>query len=473
MVRVRFAPSPTGYLHVGGLRTALFNYLYTRSQGGKFILRIEDTDRSRYVEGALENLLKIFSWLGLEFDEGPHLGGDYAPYIQSQRLQIYRRYAEQLLSEGSAYRCFCSPERLEEVRRVQQSSGKPPMYDRKCRAMPSPSSDARAEKEPFVIRLKMPLEVEIRFQDGIRGTIKFEAEGIDDQVLIKSDGYPTYHLANVVDDHLMEITDVIRGEEWLPSTPKHIQIYSYLGWQAPKFHHLPLLLNPDRSKLSKRQGDVAVEDYRALGYLPEALINYTALLGWHPADEREFFTLTDLVKEFSLERVTKAGGVFDPDKLNWVNRLHLNTLSDDDFLLRGKEFIPSGFDFATETGKKVLHSIREGLERYSDLQQKFELFAGEWERVESKEASDWLESENSQRLFITILDFQSEITYWNPEIFKDLMKKAGSITGLKGPELWMPVRVALTGKIHGPELVLIAEALGKDKFFNLIRKVYK
>jgi nondiscriminating glutamyl-tRNA synthetase len=216
-----------------------------------------------------------------------------------------------------------------------------------------------------------------------------------------------------------------------------------------------------------------VEDYRALGYLPEALINYTALLGWHPADEREFFTLTDLVKEFSLERVTKAGGVFDPDKLNWVNRLHLNTLSDDDFLLRGKEFIPSGFDFATETGKKVLHSIREGLERYSDLQQKFELFAGEWERVESKEASDWLESENSQRLFITILDFQSEITYWNPEIFKDLMKKAGSITGLKGPELWMPVRVALTGKIHGPELVLIAEALGKDKFFNLIRKVYK
>ena len=289
-VRVRFAPSPTGFLHVGGLRTALFNYLFARNSGGKFILRIEDTDRARYVEGAVDNLITTLRWAGLDYDEGPVVGGDFGPYVQSERLAIYKKHVDVLLEKRVAYRCFCTPERLDAMRKEQEKKKLQPKYDRTCLSLSENEIEANLSAgKPYVVRLKVPDNVTIKFSDIIRGDVEFASERVDDQVLLKSDGYPTYHLANVVDDHLMNISHVIRGEEWLSSTPKHVLLYEAFGWELPKFAHLPLLLNPDRSKLSKRQGDVAVEDYRDKGYLKEALVNFVALLGWNPGDDMSIF----------------------------------------------------------------------------------------------------------------------------------------------------------------------------------------
>ncbi|MBI4231980.1 glutamate--tRNA ligase, partial [Candidatus Peregrinibacteria bacterium] len=325
MIKTRFAPSPTGYLHVGGLRTALYSYLFARKNKGKFILRIEDTDQERYVEGALENLMKTLHWAGLEYDEGPMPDGSekggHGPYIQSKRSEIYREQVQKLLDSGHAYRCFCSKERLDEMRERQKSNKEATMYDRKCLDLPESEIQKNLEAGiPFVIRQKVPYEL-IKFKDLIRGNVQFHGKTIDDQILVKSDGFPTYHLANVVDDHLMEITHVIRGEEWLPSTPKHIALYLAFGWQAPEFAHLPLLLNEDRSKLSKRQGHVAVEEYIKAGYTKEAVLNFVAFLGWNPGagEEKEIYTLTELVEAFSLEKVHKAGAIFNLEKLDWFN----------------------------------------------------------------------------------------------------------------------------------------------------------
>ncbi len=324
-VRVRFAPSPTGYLHIGGLRTALYNYLFAKNNNGKFILRIEDTDRNRYVEGAVENLISTLNWIGLKYDEGPDAKGEFGPYMQSQRLDIYKKYANDLLENGKAYCCFCTPERLQELREEQQRQKLPQAkYDKHCLNLTKDEIKEKLESGiPHVIRLNVPADQKVTFDDVIRERVEFDTSNIDDQVLIKSDGFPTYHLANVVDDHLMKITHVIRGEEWLSSTPKHILLYDFFEWEKPVFAHLPLLLNPDRSKLSKRQGDVAVEDYQSKGYLKETLINFVALLGWNAGDDKEFYYLDELVEKFSLERVNKAGAVFDLQKLNWLNAEHL------------------------------------------------------------------------------------------------------------------------------------------------------
>jgi len=329
MVRTRFAPSPTGYLHIGGLRTALYSYLFAKKNNGKFLLRIEDTDQKRYVEGALENLLRTLSWAGLDNDEGPYLEGDTVkqkgdkgPYIQSERTELYRQHAQILVDKGSAYPCFCTPERLDEMRKKQESLKMAPMYDRLCLKLTPEEIQAKKDAgTPFVIRQKIPHGEKLRFTDLIRGVVVFETSNVDDQVLMKSDNFPTYHLANVVDDHMMEITHAIRGEEWLPSTPKHILLYQAFGWQPPEFAHIPLLLNKDKTKLSKRQGDVSVEDYIQKGYTKEALINFIVLLGWHPGKgvEQEIFSMEDLTHEFSLEKVHKAGAIFDIEKLNWFN----------------------------------------------------------------------------------------------------------------------------------------------------------
>ena len=334
-VRVRFAPSPTGFLHVGGLRTALYNYLFARHNNGVFVLRIEDTDRTRYVEGAVENLITTLRWAGLDYDEGPDRPGPAGPYVQSERLALYREHADRLLAEGRAYYAFDTPEELEAMRKEQERLRKeqerlriPPKNDRRALTLTPDEVRRKLDAgEPAVLRLKVPEAETIAFDDVIRGRVEFSSDRIDDQVLLKSDGYPTYHLANVVDDHTMGISHIIRGEEWLSSTPKHVLLYRYFGWEPPVFAHLPLLLNPDRSKLSKRQGDVAVEDYRAKGYLPEALVNFVALLGWNPGDERELFTLEELVKEFTLARVGKSGAVFNLDKLNWTNTQYVRRMS--------------------------------------------------------------------------------------------------------------------------------------------------
>lgn len=329
MIKTRFAPSPTGYLHVGGLRTALYAYLFARKNNGKFILRIEDTDQERFVEGALENLIRTLKWHDLIYDEGPILReddsieeiGENGSYIQSKRTEIYREQVQKLIESGHAYRCFCTKERLEEMRAQKAASGQPTMYDRKCLDLPQSEIEKNlTEGIPFVIRQKIPYEL-IKFKDLIRGNVQFHGKTIDDQVLMKSDNFPTYHLANVIDDHFMGITHVIRGEEWLPSTPKHLALYQAFGWTPPEFAHIPLLLNEDRSKLSKRQGDVAVEEYIKKGYLKEAIINFIVFLGWNPGagETREIFTLKELEETFSLDCVHKAGAVFNLEKLDWFN----------------------------------------------------------------------------------------------------------------------------------------------------------
>ncbi|HQY22082.1 MAG TPA: glutamate--tRNA ligase, partial [Ignavibacteria bacterium] len=284
-VRVRFAPSPTGYVHIGSVRTALFNYLYARNQNGKNILRIEDTDQTRKVEGAVENLVDSLALLGIDFDEGPGKDGEAGPYFQSERLEIYKKYCDELLEKKAAYYAFETSEELDEMRKMQQLEGRQTMYDGRARDLTDEEVKANLDKGmPYVIRLKVPRDEEVRFNDVIKGNIKIETNIIDDQILLKSDGFPTYHLANVVDDHLMGITHIIRGEEWVTSVPKHILIYKALGWEVPAMVHVPLILNPDKSKLSKRQGDVAVEDFLKKGYLKEALINFIAMLGWNPGE---------------------------------------------------------------------------------------------------------------------------------------------------------------------------------------------
>src|ERR1035437_8123919 len=317
--RVRFAPSPTGYLHVGGLRTALYNYLFARNRKGKFILRIEDTDRNRYVPGAVENLISTLRWAGIDYDEGPDKGGEYGPYLQSERLDIYKEHADLLIKNKKAYYCFCSSERLTSLREIQQKQNLQSMYDKHCLGLSEEEIKHNlSEGLPYVIRLNVEPGKKIKFNDHIREKVEFSSDVVDDQVLIKTDKYPTYHLANVVDDHLMKITHVIRGEEWLSSTPKHVILYEAYGWETPVFAHLPLLLNADRSKLSKRQGDVAVEDYKNKGYLKEALVNFVALLGWTAGDDREYYDIDELISKFSLDRVNKWGAVFNIEKLNWL-----------------------------------------------------------------------------------------------------------------------------------------------------------
>ena len=324
IVRVRFAPSPTGYLHIGGLRTALYNYLFAKSCGGKIVLRIEDTDRTRFVEDAQENLIKSLKWAGIEFDEGPNIGGEFGPYIQSERFDIYREYGNKLVETGHAYYAFDTTQELEAMRERQQKAGIAPKYDRSVMRNEFTIGKEESKKlfesgVAYCIRLFVPQNEEIIFNDLIRESVSMIGRDVDDQILLKSDGFPTYHLANVIDDHFMKITHIIRGEEWLPSTPKHILLYRAFGWEVPTFAHLPLLLNKDKTKLSKRQGSVAVEDFIEMGYFKEAFVNFIALLGWNPTADREIFSFDELISTFNLRKVNKSGAVFDINKLDWMN----------------------------------------------------------------------------------------------------------------------------------------------------------
>ena len=352
MIKTRFAPSPTGYLHIGSLRTALYAYLFARQKKGKLILRIEDTDQNRFVEGAVESLIRTLQWAGITYDEGPEVGGSNSPYIQSERLELYKKEVQVLLDKGQAYRCFCSMERLDEMRKEQQERKQAPMYDKKCRKRSHEEIHQLLEQNsPHVIRMAIPENEILRFRDVVRGDLEFASNTIDDQVLMKSDGFPTYHLANVVDDHDMGITHVIRAEEWLPSTPKHIYLYKAFEWKMPEFAHIPLILNPDKSKLSKRQGDVAVEDYRAKGYLPEAMINFIVLLGWNPGggETNEIFSMEELIAQFDLEKVHKSGAVFDLNRLKWINGEYLRKLSPEAFIEKYTTYLE---DYATGEEKK-------------------------------------------------------------------------------------------------------------------------
>jgi glutamyl-tRNA synthetase len=474
IVRTRFAPSPTGYLHVGGLRTALFNCLFARHHKGKFILRIEDTDQNRYVEGAVEKLIDSMNQVGLSFDEGPGVGGEFGPYVQSERLDIYRDHTQKLLDSGNAYYCFCTPKRLEKMREAQVARGETPKYDGTCRNLTQTEVEEKISKGiHHVVRLQMPSAGETVVDDLIRGTVTFQNELIDDQILLKSDGYPTYHLANVVDDHLMGVTHVIRGEEWLLSLPKHIQLYRAFGWEPPHMAHLSLLLNPDRSKLSKRQGDVAVEDYLEKGYLPEALINFVALLGWSPGDDREFFSLDELQKEFSLERVNKAGAVFDVAKLNWMNGNYIRQLSEDNLVNFLTPYLKkSGADISDkEKTRKIILAVYKKIDKCTDVYNTAEIFYKDDLEISEAGALEVLKQETSRTVLETFLAKARSLEILDMNTFRLAMKEVQTETGIKGPALWQPVRAALTGMLAGPELPVVIEVFGKDKVTSFIRQV--
>lgn len=474
-IRVRFAPSPTGYLHVGGLRTALYNYLFAKKNNGKFILRIEDTDRNRYVEGAVENLIAALKWAGLEYDEGPDVGGSYGPYMQSQRLDIYKKYADELIKNGHAYYCFCTPERLQKLREEQEKQKLPQAkYDKFCLSLSKDEiEDKLKNNTPYVIRLNVKPNQKIVFNDIIRERVEFDSNNVDDQVLIKSDGYPTYHLANVVDDHLMKISHVIRGEEWLSSTPKHVLLYDAFGWERPNFAHLPLLLNPDKSKLSKRQGDVAVEDYRDKGYLKEALINFVALLGWNAGDDQEFYYINELIEKFTLERVNKAGAVFDLQKLNWLNAEHLRKKSNDELLLLLKKEIQNS-ELAIENYNDhflilIIDAMKERVSFVREFITSCIYFYTPPVEYEQKSVEKNWKSDTVEHLQKLREEF-SKLNNPTKEDFEQALTKLSEELNIGKGKLIHPLRLAVSGQSTGPGLYDILFILGKDEVITRIQR---
>lgn len=480
--RLRFAPSPTGYLHIGGLRTALYNHLFTKHNNGKFILRIEDTDQTRFVEGAIENLIDSLKWAGIEHDEGVFIEdgkivekGEYGPYIQSKRLNIYEKYVDELIEKGHAYYCFCSKERLDSVREEQKIKGLVPKYDGFCRNVSLEEAKSRIQNgEKYVVRLKLPRNKDIKFHDLVRGDITINTDDIDDQVLLKSDGYPTYHMAVVVDDHLMKITHIVRGEEWLPSTPKHIYLYEVFGWEKPTYVHLPTVLNKERKKLSKRHGDVSVEDFRIKGYLPDGLVNYLALVGWTPEDNQEILSMEELIEKFSFERVAKTGGIFDKDKLDWVNGHYIreeNIVRITDIsipYLKEAGLIDDSFIDANREWLEILVDIvREGMHHMDEIVDRVEfMFTNEVE-VEV-DAIETLKGEGTITILEALREELGEIEEIDEEYAASLMKKIQKRTGIKGKNLFMPTRVALAGSLHGPEFAKIIYLLGKQNILDRI-----
>ncbi|MCK4892937.1 MAG: glutamate--tRNA ligase [Calditrichia bacterium] len=469
----RFAPSPTGYLHVGGLRTALYNFLFARHQGGKMILRIEDTDRARFVPGATENLIKTLKFMGITYNEGPDKPGSQGPYIQSERTTKYQEHADKLIEQGDAYYCFCTPERLETLRKQQEAAKQQSKYDGHCRNLnPSQISGNLENDQPHVIRLKMPLEGETHFNDLIRGEVVVQNELTDDQILIKSDGYPTYHLANVIDDHYMNVSHVIRGEEWLLSVPKHLRLYQAFGWEPPLMAHLPLLLNPDKSKLSKRQGDVAVEDFLEKGYLPDALNNFVALLGWNPGNDQEIFGVEELIESFSLERVNKSGAVFDVQKLNWMNGQYIRQLAQEKrYQFLAPYLSKAGYDISdTQKTQRVIDAVYKRLSYGDEIEKEASIFYSEDLVISEPEARQILAKPSAKTVlkhFVEKIESQEDV---NLEIFSNVMKEIQLETNIVKQELWMPVRVALTGVTHGPDLPLVIEIFGKKKIAHFVKQ---
>ena len=475
-VRVRYAPSPTGYPHVGNIRTALFNWLFARHHGGSFIVRIEDTDVTRKVRGAVKGILDGLRWLGLDWDEGPEVGGKYAPYFQSQRLEIYSETAQRLISQGDAYYCYCSTQRLKEMRAEQVGRKQPPGYDRLCRHL---TQEERAQKEAEgitpVVRFKTPLGGQTRFNDLIRGEVVFDNNTLDDFILLKSDGYPTYHLANVVDDHLMEITHVLRAEEWLSSTPRHLLLYRALGFEPPQFAHLPMLLGTDRSKLSKRHGAVSITEYREQGYLPEAMVNFLALLGWSLDDKTELMSREELIQSFSLERISRTAAIFNRDKLNWMNGVYIRSLTADEFFEAVEPYlmmnIPAGEALISseEYVRDILPLIQERartLAEVAELAQFFFIDQLDYEpglligkNMSRKTTIEALKAAQ-QRL--------SQLEAFDAQSLEGVLRPLAVELGLKTGQLFGTLRVAVTGRTAAPPLFQTMAVLGKERCLRRI-----
>jgi len=467
-IRVRIAPSPTGDPHIGNMYTALMDYVFARAEGGRFILRIEDTDRMRYTSRAEAAFIEALRWLGLDYDEGPDVGGPFGPYRQSERLAIYKKHADMLLQSERAYVCFCPPERLTELRRRQQARGLPPGYDRRCRNIDRNEAIKRiAAGEPYVIRLAVPLEGKTKFTDVLRGPITFENRTIDDQVLLKSDGFPTYHLAVVVDDHLMQITDVIRAEEWITSTPKHILLYDAFGWSPPKFYHLPLLRNPDRSKISKRKNPTNVLWYRREGFLPEVLLNFLGLLGHSMPDGREVFSLDEMIKEFSWQRVNTAGPVFNMEKLDWLNGLYIRNLQPAELVRRLRDGGFAKHEVDDETLAEIIPLIQERLKRlgeFDDLTLFFyEEIPYEAEMLIPKKKGKLLRTAAEVLQWLRRAREQLEKEdAWAAEGLEQSMRDLAADLGCKTGELFMALRVATTCRPVSTPLFETMSILGRD-----------
>ena len=476
--RLRFAPSPTGYVHIGGLRTALYNYLYAKQNDGQYLLRIEDTDQTRLVEDAVEGIIRSLSWAGVVHDEGPVLDasghitqtGDCGPYIQSQRLEIYKKHALELVEKDHAYYCFCSKERLDAVREQQKSEGLTPKYDGHCKHLSKEEVDEKlASGQDHVIRLKLPENRVIEFNDAIKGTVTVNTNDLDDQVLMKTDSFPTYHMAVVVDDHYMGITHVVRGDEWLISTPKHVFTYEAFGWDAPEFVHLPVILSQSKKKLSKREGSVAVEDFRSKGYLPEALINYVALVGWSPEDGQEILSMSEMIEKFSFERVSKSGGVFDLDKLNWMNNHYIKSADLDRLTELSKGYLIEA-GFTTEATfkadynwlKRMIEVLRERFNKLEDIKDYYAFFTRKDVVLEDDEAGEMIKLEHVPEMMQIFADKMMATEVLNADAVKTILKEIQKETGHKGKNLFMPVRVAITGQVHGPDIAIVIELLGKE-----------
>jgi nondiscriminating glutamyl-tRNA synthetase len=477
-LKTRFAPSPTGYLHIGGLRTALYDYLLAQKEQGTFLLRIEDTDQAREVEGATEKMIKILSDLGIAPDEGPtledgklHSVGDNGPYVQSERLEIYKTHIQQLIENKKAYYCFCSKERLEDVRKQQEIAKLQPKYDRHCCNLTDDEVKAKLEAgESHVVRLRIP-DGETTIQDAVRGAITISNSEVDDQVIQKSDGFPTYHLAVVVDDHLMEVTHVIRGEEWISSFPKHVILYESFGWDLPVFAHLPLILNPDRSKLSKRQGDVAVEDYLAKGYLPEALLNFVALCGFNPKGDQEIYTLQELIEGFDLSKINKSGAIFDRDKLDWMNGQYIKALSAEELASKVRPFITKEIDNALLT--KVCEIEKERLATLTELDERLSMYLDNpdydpsilvWKKADKDDAITQLTD------IITVLETLADEKWKESTLIEEAVKGYISTSGKQNGNVLWPLRVALSGAERSPSPFELLWVFQKEESLARIQK---
>ncbi|PWK05652.1 glutamate--tRNA ligase [Tumebacillus permanentifrigoris] len=476
-VRLRYAPSPTGHLHIGGARTALFNYLYAKKLGGEYILRIEDTDQARNKENAEVGFMNGFEWLGLNWDEGPRVGGEYGPYSCMERLDIYQTYTDQLLAEGKAFHCYCSAEELEAEREALSAKGETPRYMGKCRNLTAEERSAHeAAGRKASIRFRVPDDQVLKFHDMIRGDIEFESNGIGDYVIVKSDGIPTYNFAVTIDDALMKITHVVRGEEHLSNTPRQLLIYEALGWALPEFAHLPLILNETGKKLSKRDESIVqfIEQYAELGYLPEAINNFLALLGWSPGGEQEIFSMDELIAQFSFERVQKSGAIFDSGKLAWMNGQYIKAAELDRIVDLAIPFLQKagfiGADYDRAWVSQLVELYKDGMNAVSEIAELSQMFFAT-DVAYDEAAQAVLSEESAPTVLAAFRDQVQELPDFNADTIKAALKDVQKATGFKGKQLFMPVRVAVTGQEHGRDLNITLSLLGREKVVNRLTQL--
>ena len=466
---MRFAPSPTGALHIGSVRTSLYNYLFARQRDGVVILRIEDTDQDRLVAGAIDSIYDGLHWLGIRWNEGPHEGGPHAPYVQSERLPLYQQNAQELIDKGAAYYCFCSKERLAVLRAEQEARHEITRYDRHCRNIPPAEAAERAKSESHVVRLKVPDEGILAIEDLVHGHIEWQANTVEDQVILKSDGFPTYHLAVVIDDHVMGITHIIRGDEWVASVPKHLLIYRAFGWDVPPMAHVPSVLGPDGKKLSKRHGSTAVSQFREDGYLPEALVNYLALIGWSPGTEDEVFSMDDLIRVWKIEQVQSAGGKWDKERLDYFNGVWIRKLSADELVRRLEPFVPAEWDRGVL--KKIAPHIQERMKTLKDAQDLIRFLFTDDIGYESKllipKKSDPITTAEALARSRAVL---AELEPFTSTVIQPALETLAEQLGWSRGDLNGAIRMAITGRKVGPPLYESLEVLGKEKSLKRIEK---